>query len=205
MAELERLLNLPLPTLAALAAGYIGYRIAFVGRDGPHGPADVVFLSFAFAAVAQGVMSLAPVAVWAGAPLAVAATLIGAVSWRVIGDSGTLYIMRRLRISGHDRGRTAWESMLMRDLKAPNRVVVTLKSGRQIMCANTNAFHDAPLGPCLFGPDGSVALYVTDTRPNPEADWVELQPHDPENPKWGWEMTLIPADTIERVKVTRPR
>ena len=205
MSELERLLNLPLPTLAALAAGYMGYRIAFVGRDGPHGPADVVFLSFAFAAVAQGVMFLAPVAPWAGAPLAVAATLIAAVLWRVIGDRATLAMMRRFRISGHDRGRTAWESMLMRDLKAPNRVVVTLKSGRQLMCADTNAFYDAPLGPCLFGPDGSVGIYVTDARPDPNSEWIVLTPHDLENPKWGWEMTMIPADTIERVKVTRPR
>ena len=43
--DLKDLLELQLHTLAVLAAGYLGYRIASLGRDAAHGPVDVLFQS----------------------------------------------------------------------------------------------------------------------------------------------------------------
>lgn len=203
--DIAQLLGLPYTTLAVLASGYIGYRLSYIGHDGPHTGVDTVFISLAFAALAKAVMLL-----HGGSPIlasipAFAVVFISAFIWRLVLNP---FLQRSFRGTGlidHDRGRSAWESMLMRaDLKVPTRLIVYLKSGSRLMCDDLRRFQSAPLGPCLFGPDGSVALYVTDIRKQGEASWQSEAPFDPENLWFGYNFTQLPATEIERVVVTRP-
>lgn len=51
--EIQSILDLPVGTIAVLAAGYIGYRIAYQGKDHGHKSVDVLFISMVFAFVAR--------------------------------------------------------------------------------------------------------------------------------------------------------
>lgn len=204
MDTLANLLALPFGTLAVLAIGYLGYRVAYVGHDGPHTSVDVVFISLVFSSVAKAIFVLhGPPDILASLP-ALGATFIAACLWRSILSPHWWKWMRDAGISNHDRGRTVWETMIMRNLNAPTQIFVSLKSGRQLLCDDVRPFDNAPLGPCIFGPDGSIALYVTASRPKSTANWIELTPYDLAKPGWGFDMTFIPAAEIERVRIMRP-
>ena len=204
MINVADLLVLPISTLIVLAAGYMAYRVAFVGHDGAHTTADIVFLSFTFSAIASVILWLFGTWFVIGAPVSTGITLAAAVLWRTRIHPWLWQKLRSNGISDHDRGRNVWESMLMRPLNAPTRLVVTLKSGRQLMCADARSFDFAPLGPCLLGPDGSVALYVTDERQDATKPWNLRKPYEAENMPGGYEMTYVPAAEIARVAITRP-
>lgn len=201
MNDVNQLLSLPYGTLLALGLGYIGYRVAFIGHDGPHGTADIVFTSLVFAAIAKLVLLTAPAHPLLMTLPAIGAVIAAAVFWRTIGAPKTLKYTRKWRISDHDRGRNVWESMLMRqDLPGVYQIRVKLKDGREVMCDDTTPFFEKPLGANLFGPDGSVALYVTRSRTAGQ-DWHVETATDAG--KLGAEMTFIPASEISWVKIRR--
>lgn len=199
MSEIERLLNLPLPILAALAAGYIGYRVAYVGRDGPHDPVDTVFLSLVFAAVAQGVMVVAPFVPLLGAPLAIGCTLLVAMVWRKWGSRWGHRLMRHLGVSISDRFRTAWDPLRVEPALRPTQVTVHLRDGDVLMCNRLSAYADRPTGACRFGADGSVALYVTDRFPKGAATWEPCTPEGEDD--WGCLISYVPASEITRLDI----
>lgn len=203
MEPVSQLLTLPLDTLAVLAFGYIGYRIAFVGHDGPHRPIDTVFSTTIFAFLAKAAMIFhGPPSVLAAFP-AFGSVFVAALLWRMWLAPMMQTSFRNRGIIDHDRGRSVWETMLMRKLNCPTQMVVDLKDGSSLMCDDLNRFKSDPLGPCLLGPDGSVAIYVTSHR-NDNAD--EFTPHDDRyisDPTWGSMMTFIPASEIAQVRMRR--
>lgn len=77
---------------------------------------------------------------------------------------------------------------------------VRRKDGVQFMCEDASDFNDTVTGPFWFGPDGSVALYVTHQRAVDEDNWqkVEGQIKDPE---WGDLVTILPADQISMIEL----
>lgn len=199
MEPVTSLLNLPFATLSALGAGYLAYRLAFVGRDGAHGAVDAVFITTVFAALAK-LPSLYP----SSSPVSAAivgliAALASAAVWRKFGATFVYEQLRRARISEHDRGRNVWESMLARDLPPPAQLRVKLKDGTDLMCDRLADFNDAPMGPCLLGPDGSLAFYVTATR-KPGEQWTNADA-DTLDPHWGRAITFIPAAEIARTRI----
>jgi len=203
MDGVVNLIELPLPTLVVLGMGYVGYRVAYSGHDGPHGPADILFLSLVFAAVTKACLVVFGEGA-VGLIVSIMASLGAAVVWRMFGAPWSYASFRWAGISDHDRGRSVWESMLMRRLKPPTRLVIWLKDGGRLMCSDLEPFYGAPMGPCMFGPDGSVGLYITDVWEAGDSEWTELSPFDPEKPNWGYNMTIVPASEIARVQVRRP-
>lgn len=203
MEATNQLLNLPFATLVALGLGYIGYRVAYVGHDGAHGPTDVIFISLVFAAIAKGVMMLAPNLPYPMALLALALVFGTAAFWRVRVAPWLLSCFRSAGLSNHDRGRTVWESMLMRqNLPGVTQLRVKLKDGRELMCNDVGQFKNEPTGACLFGSDGSIAMHVTRSRDPDEEDWT-VEDAVVTDPVWGREMTFIPAAEISRIRVRR--
>lgn len=203
MESLAQLLNLPFDTLAVLACGYIGYRVAFVGHDGPHSPIDVVFSSLIFAALAKAAMIFhGPPSVLAAIP-AFGSVFVSALLWRMWFAPMMQESFRKRGISDHDRGRTVWETMLMRKLNCPTQMVVDLKDGSSLMCDDLKRFEDNPLGPCLLGPDGSVAIYVTAHRDANADNFIQHECEYVSDPNWGSMMTFIPASEIAQVRMRR--
>ncbi len=201
--ELNSLLALPLETLAVLVAGYLGYRLAYIGRDESHRAVDVVFLSLAFGLLARAVMAGAGALgapAWAGIGLGVAAAVAAAAGWRRWGQEGAFRLLRRAKVSMADGHRTALQSVVKRESIIVTQVLVRRKDGLWLMCADTGLFSDTPTGPFWFGEDGSVALYVTHQKEAGGSAWEDIsaQALDAE---WGDLITVVQADEVSMVEI----
>ena len=213
MDHVDALLKLPYETLALLASGYLSYRLAYTGKDAAHSTVDVIFTTCVFAFIAKlttvfFALALPPqpeVLAWLLPPIVGLICALGAAAlWSSHLQEVVYNRKRESGISDHDGQPNVWRSMLARRLAPPTRLVVTLKSGTELMCDQLAKFNDAPMGPCLFGEDGSVAMYVTDIHKPGATSWEEFEPYDPEFPAWGYSMSFIPASEIASIDVTRP-
>jgi len=208
MPDISALLQLPFEVIWMLGIGYLGYKLTFVGRDAHHQVLDRIFLIFVIGSVARWAAALVTrwwdVSDMLEAGLALLAGIAGALMWRRWGGNWFYEAMYRTNFIRDDGQPDVWRSMLARSgLNGPRRLVVRLKNGTELMCNELADFNDAPLGPCLFGQDGSIAIYVTDVRKPGAEDWTEIDPVPPEAPQWGYEMSFIPASEIARVDITR--
>jgi hypothetical protein len=203
MNEIATLLSLPFDTLFVVAVGYLGFRAAYIGRGAGNNAIDTLFLSAVFGLIAKATvvgLTTWPVSNGIAYPASILVTLSLAYAWRGFAQELVFKLLRWLRINDHDGFSNVWQSMLARPLPVVSQVVVRLKSGRHVMCDNTVLYQDYPLGPVLFGEDGSVALYVTHVRTDPVEGWVE---QSPVIDGWGNSMTFIRADEISDVSVRR--
>lgn len=202
MDNVASLLDLPTETLIALAGGYVGYRIWSTGKDGTHGAMDVAFGSLVFAMICRlGAAGLAaadaPEAIQAAAGMVVA--VVAAAGWRKWGERLMSGVLRRIGISISDRHVTAWDPLRVNPNLRPSQIIVRRKDGTQLMCDQLERFAAFPAGPCRFGADGSVALYVTDTLSPGDQDW---EPQDVTGPDdWGNLMTYVPAVEVAQLMV----
>jgi hypothetical protein len=201
MTYLPDVLNLPLDTIAVLAAGYLGYRLAYVGKDAGHSSVDVVFLSLVYALsaklvlqLASGVGLLSPV----GIILAISAALLVAALWRSWGEGATFRALRFARVSNSDRHRTAWDSVRHKPSFAPTGYTVSKVDGTVLLCQNPQDFAHLRDGPCILGEDGSIAMFVTHRRLPGQADWEKRDTFDP---VLGYEMTYIPASMVAEIRI----
>lgn len=208
--DVRALLDLPFGTLAVMASGYIGYRIAFTGKDKTHATIDVIFLTMVFAALAKFVsISLGSwvsagqeggaTEFW-GAVAALPSAVLAAAAWRRFGEVHVFHALRKLKISHSDRHRTAWETITQRSGVYPSQLIVKKTDGTLLMSECLADFATAPLGPCLLGQDGSVALYVTDTMPQ-NGDWEKREPFDSKHADWGYVLTYVPASQVSEIRL----
>lgn len=202
--EIQSILDLPLGTLAVLAAGYIGYRLAYAGKDGGHKQTDTAFLTLVWASIAKLCATYSAVLGEISSYLiGFAVTVAAALLWRAMLQEIVFKLLRGLKLVDHDGFHSAWASVLGRKLKSPRQLVVRLKSGKRLMCHDLADFADAPLGPCLLGPDGSVGLYVTDVMESADGMWDERTPRSADKAH-GWSMTFIAASEISEIEIMRP-
>lgn len=212
MDQVKAFLDLPVGTLALLAIGYIGYRLAYVGRDKPHKAADTVFLSLVWAAIAKSVSAtvlaetpnLNPAWVFtisAGTAIALA------IFWRVLGQEAVFKLFRWSRLLDHDGQISAWDTLLARGPGQYSRLLVKQKDGTALLSDDLGRFSDYPLGPCVLGADGSIGLYITDIMRADEAEWTSRQPADENeaHADFRYTMTFIPASEISQIQITMPR
>ncbi|KGJ18696.1 hypothetical protein [Paracoccus sanguinis] len=198
----ETFTTLPYDFLWLFATGYVAYRIAFVGRNSHHKTFDETFLVVVFATLARLISALlatlAGTYSLSGSVLATLGTLCLAIVWRRWLSCWLRKTLREAKLVDHDGHADVWRSMLAEDLRGPTQLVVVLKSGKSYLCDDLARFNDAPLGPCLWGEDGSVAMYITALRKQGEA-WQDCNPEG-EN---GFELSFFKAADIERIDITR--
>jgi len=201
--NINSLLALPLETLAMLVAGYLGYRLAYIGRDESHRGTDVVFLSLVFALLARAAMGVgaaigAPE--WAGIGAGIAVALAGAALWRRWGQEGAFRLLRSAKVSMADGHRTALQSVIKRESISISQIMVRRADGVGMMCDDASRFVDTPTGPYWFGEDGSIALYVTHQRGAGENEWEDISDQT-RDADWGDLITIIPADKVAMVEL----
>lgn len=208
MPDISALLQLPFEVIWMLGIGYLGYKLTFVGRDAHHQVLDRIFLIFVIGSFSRWGATYAhhwvemPASIEAFVALGIGVTI--SLIWRRWLGGLFFEAMHKTKFIRDDGQPDVWRSMLARELRGPRRLVVKLKNGNSLMCSELADFNDAPLGPCLFGPDGSIAMYVTDVLKADEENWVQIEPIPPDMPEWGYEMSFIPAAEIARIDVTRP-
>jgi len=204
MTDAQILLNLPSDTLTVLVAGYLGYRLAYTGKDASHSAVDVVFLSLVFTLAAQGGLLLGnPARPGIGIAAALVAALTVAALWRKWGEAAAFRLLRWAAISHSDRTLTAWDRIRTDATLRPSQLIVRRRDGRRLMCERLADFGKEPLGPCIYGSDGSVALFVTHERGPDDADWVATPNAADEH--WGRLITLVPAAEVTAIYLRHPR
>lgn len=201
MDIIEAISNLPLETLAALAAGYLGYRLAYVGLDGTHRNVDTVFGIIVFATIGMAtsswVIGLGYSRPWpqvAGLPVA----LVAAIVWRGKLSAWIATALRLARISTSDQHLTAWDTVRSNPSNGITAVLAILDDGSAVASDDIRRFARLPNGPCVFGTDGSLALFVTRFREPGSLAWMDIDVHDP---GYGDVMTVFPADRIRERRV----
>lgn len=195
----EKLLSLPWQIQLALGSGYLAYQIAYAGIRQHHSATDTIFRAFAFGLVGTAVILWAPLKPIYLEVVAFSSTLIAGVLWRWIGMEWTRKLLSMTNVSWSDDIQSAWTTITAtRTDVRPSQIVVDLDDGRTLLCEDTRRFANAPFGPCVYGLDGSVALYVTDEMRS-DGTWIEKP--DVENSEHGPLITYIPATSIRRVEI----
>ena len=192
------LFNLSVAVQVSIVSGYLAYLIAYSGIRQHHTAADTVLKSFAFGLFATAIMKWGyqhPVFT----PLvALSLSLVAGICWRLFGMAAWQSVMRNSRVSWSDDIPTAWLSITATDTRyRPSQIVIDVEGGRTLMCDDTRPYADAPHGPCIFGADGGVALYVTSEYR--DGEWIDQK--DVRHPTQGDKITYIPASAVKRVEI----
>lgn len=195
----DKLLTLPWQIQLTLGCGYFAYMIAYGGIKQHHSSADAVFRSIGFGLVASAVLFwMPPYPVWRPLTAAILTISAGAF-WRAKGMLWFRSILRGSNVSWSDDTPSAWVTITAErtDLR-PSQIAVDIDGGRTIVCDDTTRFTDLPFGPCTFGLDGSIALYVTAER-KPDGEWIEIT--DITEQGRGSKLTYVPASGVKRIEI----
>lgn len=207
MDQIQELLGLPVQLLSVLVTGYLSYRLACTGRAASHKSVDVVFLVFVFAFVAKLTGGLAGVAASRFAPPLLAdaiallfgatAALGGAAIWRKWAEKRVFKFLRGIGVSHSDRHVSAWRTIVSKSGMERNSLIIRKTDGSVLKSEHLARFNDFPFGSCIYGPDGSGALYVTHYKGPEDTDWRKRDPSDHEDR--GAKVTIIPASAISEI------
>lgn len=159
-----------------LGAGYLGYHIAYVGQDQKHKATNIIFLTLTFGFIAKLTMSMLN-AVIANQHLKVIMGIIASL-WRKYISQWAKKVLRYSGVSYSDGQTTAWDSLCINTEYKPTQLIVRKTDGLHVKCDNLWSFRDLPHGPCLFGEDGSIAMYITHYKPKLAQEWISDDPHD---------------------------
>lgn len=127
------------------------------------------------------------------------ATVASGAFWRWRGMTWAKSIINFTDITWSDDIPSAWISITAvgTDVR-PSQIAVDLNDGRTLVCDDTREFASAPFGPCVFGPDGSIAMYVTAERRS-DGEWIETT--DIHHHIDGSRITYVPASAISRIEL----
>lgn len=201
MDIIDAISSLPLETLAALAGGYLGHRLAYVGLDGSHRNVDTVFGIIVFATIGMAssalVGDLGLERPWPQI-IGIAAALLAAIAWRGKVSRLMSMTLRLARISTSDPHLTAWDTVRTNPRDGVTAVIAVLDDGSAVASDDIGRFARLPNGPCVFGADGSLALFITRFRESGSLEWTDLAVRDP---GFGNVMTVLSADRIRERRV----
>lgn len=202
------LLNLPWATLLTLAGGYAAYYVANVGIRSHHQTIDVAFSTLVFGfftAFAFEITKriLGADILWASAGAFSVAIILGG-AWSRWGRSGLGYILRRSKVSYNNDLPSAWMELFASGKDVSTfQLAVKLSDGTWLKTDNLAAFEGKPSGPCTFGGNGDLLMYVTHQKSPDELDFVACP--EVSDVEWGDEVTYIPQSQIARVDVRRKK
>jgi hypothetical protein len=196
----EKLLNLPWEIQLALGSGYVAYALAYLGIKDHHKPVDTAFRTIAFGLCATAVLTLIPPSygAWRVAA-AISAAIIGGAIWRYCVADGVQWLVRKTNLSWSDETPSAWARITTHNRRTyVSQLSIQLDDDSWVFCDNTSLFNNSPFGPCVLGPDGDVALYVTHKcGPGPDSEIIAVS--DVRDRFHGDSLTYISAARIRRI------
>jgi hypothetical protein len=193
----EKLLTLPFELQLALGSGYLAYALAYIGIRGHHQTADTVFRTFAFGLIAWAVLAIVPVErPWLRVAGAVLSAIVAGALWRALGIEMVRKAMRATNYSWADEAPSAWATLYANHARSGvTQVSVLHEDGTWLNCDLCHDFETAPHGPFVLGPNGDIALYVTDE----EKDGVIHRCDTVRDDEYGDRLTYVPAAKIKRI------
>jgi hypothetical protein len=192
-------IDLPWQSLVVLASGYAGYFLAFAGIRQHHKAIDVAFASLVFGMVTLGGLTLGTYIALPNpltAIIAVISTWLSALIWRKWGRSLLRSALYKFDFSWSDDDPSAWFSIATQQDFNISQCAVYLDDGTWLMCDDAAKFENAPIAPCIFGPDGDVALYVTH-KELPNGSMFEME--SVFDDEYGPRLTYVPKKRISQV------
>jgi len=204
MEEVVKLLkDLPWATLLTLASGYAGYYIANVGFREHHKTIDVTFsvLVFGFFSAFAYEFFRRLYGMPMASLIAFAVAVGLGIAWARFGRNCLQHVIRSTDASHTDDTPSALKTLFSRTDVFATQLSVNLKDGTWLHCDDLHKFADYPNGPCCFGNDGDLIMYVTHRRIPGGAEYEEMEPIGPI--EWGAEITYLPKDQIARFDIRR--
>jgi hypothetical protein len=193
------ILGQPWQIQAALAFGYLAYVASYTGIRVHHGTVHIAFITIVFSFLATltffflGARSVA----WQllGAFVACGSA---AVVWRACGRDLFSGFMHGTDLSWSNDDPSALFTLTGRTRHKITQVAVLLDDGTWLRCDDVNKFKDAAYWPCLIGPAGDVALYLThEESPGSPAKEMKTVVND----HYGDRLTYVPANRVKRLTV----
>ncbi|WP_159011377.1 hypothetical protein [Bradyrhizobium sp. S69] len=197
----EDLLKLPWDLQVPLASGYAAYVLAYTGLRDRQKTVDVAFISLVFSLIATGVLALAAkhgVEPLRSSGLAFAVTVISGAFWRKLGRPLIGWSLRAANITWANDDPSALASLSENTKCYVTQVAVLLDDDSWLSCENAVEFTKAPFGPFQLGPNGDIALYVTDISLADGTEKPQLRLRDA---AYGDRITYVPAARIKRITV----
>lgn len=192
-------LNLPWQIQTALASGYAAYLLSYTGIRSHHKTVDTTFITLIFSLIATGVLALMVAfnPVYAVIAAFIAACVAG-LFWRRWGRDLLGWLLRRFDVSWTNDDPSALLTLSANTSWPVSQIAVELDDGTWLRCDDTTKFNDAPFAPCLIGPTGDVALYLTHEEPSGKE---ALEITTARDAYYGDRLTYIPASRIRRLTV----
>jgi hypothetical protein len=196
MQNLE-VLRLPWEIQTALASGYAAYMLAYTGIRMRHGALDAAFLTLVFSLIATlALTATARFGPLLSAPSAFVTTCLTGFVWRRWVRDYYRAAIRYFDVSWSDDDQSALDTLLGNSSHRISQIAVLLDDGTWLRCDDAAKFKDSPFGPCVLGPTGDVALYLThEERLGSEARALTSVL----SADYGDRITYIPAGRIKRV------
>jgi hypothetical protein len=195
----EDLLKLPWDIQVPLASGYAAYVIAYTGLRDRQKTVDIAFISLVFSLIATFVLTLAAkrdIGPINASMLAFAATVVAGALWRKLGRPFLGWFLRAANITWSNDDPSALASLSGSTRYYATQVSVLLDDGSSLSCLSAAEFSKSPFGPFQVGPNGDIALYVTEISPA-EGD-ARPQP-TVRDEAYGDRITYVPATRIRQI------
>lgn len=201
----EDLLKLPWDVQLPLASGYAAYVLAYTGLRDRQKTVDVAFISLVFSLIATAVLAVATkheVDPIKASAMAFGITVLSGVLWRKLGRPFVSWSLRAANITWSNDDPSALASLSDSTKFYVTQVAVYMDDGSCMSCVNAADFNGSPFGPLQIGPQGDVALYVTEVSP---ANGETRQQTNVRHADYGDRITYIPAARIRQITVRHQR
>ncbi len=181
----------------SLASGYAGYILACSGQREGHKTIDAIFITLLYSLITTLLLfQLAEKSPPTAGFLALAGTCVSALLWRMVGRRMLWKIMRGLNFSWSNDDPSALATISNNTRAKISQIAVLLDDGTWLRCDDTSQFASAPFGPCILGPNGDVALYLTHEE---KAGKRPRALKTVRNACFGDRITYIPSAKIRRI------
>jgi hypothetical protein len=189
-------LELPFEIQVSLAAGFLGYCVAYSGKRNHHKAYEsaMIILIFGTPSIAAIKASKSIFSPEIQIIYAAACSLAMAIIWRRFLSKKVFKFLRNQKISQEDENLGPWQNISQDTDTKISQLNVRLKNGRVLFCTNLSDYNGAPHGPALFGSDGSIAMYATKITTS-NGTIHEVSPKD----LGGFQITYIPKEEISEV------
>lgn len=200
-----RLADLPWTTTLMFATGYAGYFVAHIGVRSHHTTADVTFGTFMFGFWGLFsyfyLLSKFSISTLPASAFAMLITIILGIVWSCFGRRIFSAFITALPLSKMDDLPSAWAALSRSPHTVSYQLTVKTVDGAAYHCNSLHDYSKLPDGPCTFGGNGDLLMYVTHYKPPLKDDYIENT--SLQDPEWGAEITYIPKERIALLDILR--